>query len=174
MFMLQGAKGEADGYYAALQETKGCVANDGARACDLVRSTFEQYNFSADTLDHMTRSLSAHPAQFADFLMRFHHQLAEADFTPARAYISGLTIALGYFLGGLVPLLPYLFFSRVREALLCSVAVMAVALFAFGWAKTALVGECSRLVCFQNAVQMLVLGGLAAGAAMGCVKAIGG
>ena len=140
----------------------------------MLRSTFSQYNFSIDTLDHMAHGLSAHPDNFVDFLMRFHHQLAEADFTPSRAYISGLTIALGYFLGGLVPLLPYLFFSRVREALYCSVLVMAIALFTFGWAKTALVGECSRLVCFQNAMQMLVLGGLAAGAAMGCVKAIGG
>ncbi|EME49209.1 hypothetical protein DOTSEDRAFT_40453 [Dothistroma septosporum NZE10] len=167
-----GAKSEADGYYAALQDTKGCVANDEPRARDMLRSTFAQYNFSTDTMDHMAQSLCAHPEQFVDFLMRFHHQFPEADLT--RAYISGLTIALGYFLGGLVPLLPYLFFSRVREALYCSTLVMAIALFTFGWTKTALVGECSRLACFQNALQMLILGGLAAGAAMGCVKAIGG
>lgn len=140
----------------------------------MVHSAFNRYDFSIDTLDRLTHGLSARPEQFVDFLMRFHHQLAEADFTPSRAYISGLTIALGYFLGGLVPLLPYLFFSKVWEALYCSVLVMAIALFTFGWVKTTLVGECSVWVCFRNAVQMLVLGGLAAGAAMGCVKAIGG
>jgi hypothetical protein len=51
---------------------------------------------------------------------------------------------------------------------------MALALFTFGWSKTALVGESSRVVCFRNAMEMLVLGGVAAGAAMGCVRAIGG
>ncbi|KAK4637125.1 Vacuolar iron transporter cccA [Fulvia fulva] len=169
-----GAKGEADAYYAALQETKECVAIDTHRAREMVHSAFNRYDFSIDTLDRLTHGLSARPEQFVDFLMRFHHQLAEADFTPSRAYISGLTIALGYFLGGLVPLLPYLFFSKVWEALYCSVLVMAIALFTFGWVKRTLVGECSVWVCFRNAVQMLVLGGLAAGAAMGCVKAIGG
>lgn len=169
-----GAKGEADGYYAALEETKDCVERDEQRACELVRLTFERYRFPDETLDSMTASLAAHSEHLVDFLMRFHYQLAEADFTPSRAYLSGLTIALGYFIGGLVPLLPYLFFEHVREALYCSILVMAIALFAFGWAKTFLVGECSKRACFQNAVQMLVLGGLAAAAAMGCVKAIGG
>lgn len=169
-----GAKGEADGYYAALEETKDVVANDTTKACDMLSSTFDKYGFSTKTFENMTSNLREQPELFVDFLMRFHHQLTEADYARSRAYISGVTIALGYFIGGLVPLLPYLFFEHVREALYCSIIVMAVALFIFGWTKTALVGECSRWVCFQNAVQMVVLGGLAAGAAMGCVKAIGG
>lgn len=169
-----GAKSEAEGYFAALEETKDCVANDEQRACEMVESTFEKYDFSCQTMEAMTKSLKADSEKFVDFLMRFHHQLAEADFVASRAYISGLTIAVGYFLGGLVPLLPYLFFERVGEALRCSIIVMAIALFVFGWVKTSLVGECSRWVCFQNAMQMLILGGIAAGAAMGCVKAIGG
>ncbi|KAF2172034.1 hypothetical protein M409DRAFT_63535 [Zasmidium cellare ATCC 36951] len=169
-----GAKGEADGYYAALEETKEVVANDSDRACAMLQGTFERYAFAPETLKAMTGNLREQPELFVDFLMRFQHQLTEADYAPSRAYVSGFTIALGYFLGGLVPLLPYLFFEHVREALYCSIIVMAVALFVFGWVKTALVGECSSWVCFQNAFQMLLLGGLAAGAAMGCVKAIGG
>lgn len=169
-----GAKGEADGYYAALSETKDVVANDSDKACSMLQETFEKYGFSCETLKSMTGNLTEQPEMFVDFLMRFHHQLAEADYATSRAYISGVTIAMGYFVGGLVPLLPYLFFEHVREALYSSILVMAIALFVFGWAKTGLVGECSRWVCFRNAVQMLVLGGLAAGAAMGCVKAIGG
>lgn len=139
-----------------------------------MQATFKKYTFAPDTVSGITNSLKEDPEQFVDFLMRFHHQLAEADSISSRAYISGVTIAAGYFLGGLVPLLPYIFFEKVRDALLCSVLVMAAALFVFGWTKTALVGESSWRVCLSNAVQMLVLGGLAAAAAMGCVKAIGG
>lgn len=169
-----GAKGEADGYIAALMETKDCVANDKAKSCRLVRRAFLDYDFPSSALDSMTETLVAHQDQMVDFLMRFHHQLAEADFTRSRAVACGLTIASSYFIGGLVPLMPYLFFSHVRDALWCSIFTMAVALFSFGWAKTALVGESSRMVCLRNATEMLVLGGVAAGAAMGCVKAIGG
>lgn len=169
-----GAKAEADGYSAALKETKECVASDVQKASEMVRSTFDKYNFSSETLDSMVSNLLMETDQLVDFLMHFHHQLDGADFTTAKAYASGFTIALGYFIGGLVPLLPYLFFEHVREALYCSMIVMAIALFIFGWVKTALVGESSRWVCLQNAFQMVILGGLAAGAAMGCVKAIGG
>ena len=169
-----GAKSEADAYLSALSETRELVATDPDTACDMARSTFQRYNFSDSVLDSLTMDLKADHDNFVDFVMRFHHQLAEADFTPSRAYQSGLTIACGYFLGGLVPLVPYLFFEHIQEALACSIFVMAIALFAFGWLKTSAVGECSRWVCFQNATQMLILGGVAAGAAMGCVKAIGG
>ncbi|EME88993.1 uncharacterized protein MYCFIDRAFT_111042, partial [Pseudocercospora fijiensis CIRAD86] len=165
-----GSKSEADAYFSALEETKQCVAEDQQKACEMVRTTFDKYAFAPETIKCMTKNLSEDPDQFVDFLMRFHHQLTEADFVASRAYVSGFTIALGYFLGGMVPLLPYLFFTRVQDALLCSILVMGIALFVFGWAKTALLGENSWRICFSNAVQMLVLGGLAAAAAMGCVK----
>lgn len=169
-----GAKSEADAYFSALQHTKELVTTNPAAACDMARSTFQKYDISELVLDSLIKDLERDSDNFVDFVMKFHYQLAEADFTPSRAYASGFTIASGYFLGGLVPLLPYLFFEHIREALSCSIIVMAIALFAFGWLKTSAVGERSRWVCFQNATQMLILGTVAAGAAMGCVKAIGG
>lgn len=123
---------------------------------------------------------------------------------------------MGYLLGGLVPLAPYFFVSNIATGLRISVAVMAVALFAFGYAKTCLVrvgsgeegedtvqlsmpwnwdwswirgGEAGRKVkgrrgrraraerwrarreAARGGVQMVVVGGLAAGAAMGMVVA---
>jgi vacuolar iron transporter family protein len=168
-----GAKSEAEAYQAALSETKSIVVEDHQTAANLVRGTFSNYDFSEEALSSMVASLLASPSDMIDFLMRFHHQLAEADYAPHRAYISGMTIALGYILGGLVALLPYLFVSSIQQAFFGSVVLMAIALFIFGWCKTSLVGETNRWLCFQNGVQMLVLGGIAAGAAMGCVKAIG-
>lgn len=85
-----------------------------------------------------------------------------------------MTIAAGYFFGGLVPLTPYFLAETNRIAFLWSIAVMAVALFAFGYVKTVLVGEGSKVLCAKAGVQMMVLGGVAAAAAMGCVMAIGG
>lgn len=168
-----GAKSEAEAYQAALSETKAIVANDHHRATGMVQSTFSKYDFPDTALQDMSAALLASPHQMVDFLMHFHHQLAEANFVPSKAYLSGLTIALGYVVGGLVALVPYLFVSSVQHGFYGSVLIMALALFAFGWTKTSLVGESNRWVCLKNGVQMLVLGGVAAGAAMGCVKAIG-
>lgn len=169
-----GAKSEAEAYNTALSDTKYVVANDPDKASSLVRSAFDQYDFSEKTLDCMSTNLIAEPEQMVDFLMRFHHGLTEADHTAARAYGSGLTISLGYFFGGLIPLMPYLFFNSMHEAFVTSILVMALALFAFGWIKTSLLGESRRWTCIKNGFQMMVLGGVAAGAAMGCVKSIGG
>ncbi|KAK5171904.1 Protein ccc1 [Saxophila tyrrhenica] len=168
-----GAKSEAEAYNAALSEVRTIVSSDHDRAAKMVRSAFEQYDFSEQTLNSMTTGLMDEPEQMVDFLMRFHHQLIEADHAPSKAYTSGLTISLGYFFGGLVPLVPYLFFASMHEAFVVSILVMALALFAFGWAKTSLLGELDRWICLKNGMQMMTLGGVAAGAAMGCVKAVG-
>jgi VIT1/CCC1 family predicted Fe2+/Mn2+ transporter len=73
-----------------------------------------------------------------------------------------------------VPLVPYLVFERMQTAFGGSVIVMVLVLFGFGWVKTRLLKERNWEVCARNGVQMVVMGSLAAGAAMGCVKAVGG
>lgn len=169
-----GAKSEAEAYHAALAETRSVVHNDQQRASSMVRAAFHDYSIDDTTLDSLAESLMQSPTQTIDFLMRFHHQLAEADYAPSRAYVSGLTISAGYFFGGLLPLMPYLFTQSVHSAFQLSVLVMVLALFIFGWVKTSLIGEKDRVSCLKNGAQMVVLGGVAALAAMGCVKAIDG
>ena len=169
-----GARSEAAGYRAALSETKDIVTSHPERALKIVNDTFAVYDFSAQAMSDVTNKLLACPDSMVDFLMRFHHQLTQDDHTAARAVKSGLTISVGYFFGGLVPLLPYLLFASMQTAFAGSVVVMVLALFAFGWIKTALLAERDRSVCLRNGLQMVVMGSLAAGAAMGCVKAVGG
>ena len=139
-----------------------------------MNDTFAVYDFSVDAMSDITNKLLACPDSMVDFLMRFHRQLEEDDYTASRALKSGLTISAGYFFGGLIPLLPYLLFASMQTAFAGSVIVMVLALFAFGWIKTGLLAERDQSVCLRNGVQMVVMGGLAAGAAMGCVKAVGG
>lgn len=170
-----GAKSEADAYRAALASTRAAVASDPARAAAMARAALAPYALDDATLDALATSLlRAPPHHTVAFLMRFHHNLAEDDYAPSRAFAAGLTVSMGYVLGGLVPLLPYVFVQSVTEGFRLSVVVMGLALFLFGWVKTALVGERDRWACVRNGVQMVLLGGVAAGAAMGCVKAIEG
>ncbi|KAI7159633.1 hypothetical protein KC349_g4064 [Hortaea werneckii] len=168
-----GAKSEAEAYQAALAETRKIVAQDPQEAVRLVRATFSSFEFSELVLSEILTSLLASPERHVDFLMKFHHQLVEADHALSRAYVCGVTIAFGYVVGGFLALLPYLLLPRIQDAFLGSAIVMTAALFGFGWFKTAVVGEMDVVVCLKNGLQMMVLGGIAAGAAVGCVKAFG-
>ncbi|KAI7236543.1 hypothetical protein KC330_g3698 [Hortaea werneckii] len=95
-----GAKSEAEAYQAALAETREIVAKDPQEAVRLVRSTFTSFEFSELVLSEILTSLLASPERLVDFLMKFHHQLVEADHAPSRAYLCGVTIAFGYVFGG--------------------------------------------------------------------------
>jgi VIT1/CCC1 family predicted Fe2+/Mn2+ transporter len=169
-----GARSEAAGYRAALCETRETVAERPEQAVELVRETFGGYGFSEAAMEDIAGKLMECQQDMVDFLMRFHHQLSMDDHTASRAVKSGLTISGGYFFGGLVPLLPYLLFANMQVAFAGSVIIMILALFVFGWVKTALLAERDHAVCLKNGVQMVVMGSVAAGAAMGCVKAVGG
>ena len=149
------------------------IVEDPSSTRAMIVSTFDGCEFSDGLLEAMAAQLSVSSDGAETFLMRFHQQLPESSDAPSRAYVSALTIALGYFLGGLTPLIPYFVFDSNQTAFLWSVAVMAVTLFAFGYVKTLLVSEGQKLTCLKGSVQMLVLGGVAAASAMACVKAIG-
>jgi len=75
-------------------------------------------------------------------------------------------------------LLPYFCVKRtdVLVALWWSIGVMVIALFAFGWIKTSIIsgwkGRKNVLAALKGGLQMVVVGGLAAGAAVGLVRAI--
>jgi predicted membrane protein (TIGR00267 family) len=111
-------------------------------------------------------SIRADKKRLVDFMMRFELGLQEPD--PKRAGRSAFTIALSYIAGGFVPLAPYFFFHSVHSALIGSVVVTLLALFAFGYIKERF--TTSRP--FRSAWQTVVVGGLAATAAFVIAKAI--
>lgn len=94
------------------------------------------------------------------------------------AYKTAITLALSYFLGGLVPLIPYFIVPQaaVLTALWWSSGIMGVTLLVFGYVKTCVVigwtGRKNFLKGLKGGLQMLLVGAAAAGAAVGLVKAI--
>ncbi|OLN85165.1 Protein CCC1 [Colletotrichum chlorophyti] len=169
-----GAKSEAASYRETRTECTRLTREDPSLARAQVRDVLEPYDLPKHTLEEVTDHLATSP-RLIDFLMQFHH--CEQEPASNRAFVSALTIAAGYLIGGLVPLFPYFFVPAedVYLALYVSVAVMAVALFAFGYVKTCIVSGWGGARCVRMAVvgglEMVVVGGAAAGAAMGLVKA---
>jgi VIT1/CCC1 family predicted Fe2+/Mn2+ transporter len=100
-------------------------------------------------------------------MMRFELGLEKPD--PKRAPVSAATIAFSYLVGGLIPLLPYIALDDVAQAFRVSVVVTGIALLIFGGVKGSLTGA-GRL---KSAVQTLLVGGLAAGAAYALAQLFG-
>lgn len=146
---------------------------DPASVSTTINDIFEPYELPSELLTQLTNHLSASP-MLPSFLMNFHHTLPEPS--DSRAVICALTIALGYFIGGFVPLLPYFFVGPhdAFVALRWSIATMAIALFLFGYGKTCFVsgwsGRRNIRKGFIGGLQMVLVGGVAAGSAMGLVK----
>jgi VIT1/CCC1 family predicted Fe2+/Mn2+ transporter len=140
----------------------------------MVREAFSAYGLSGAVISDINASLQNSPEQLRDFLITFHHKESAPDCN--QAWMSAFTLALGYFVGGFIPLVPYFCTPIVQMAFYYSAAVMAVTLLVFGYVKTGVVrgwrGRDNIVAGIYGGIQMAIVGGVAAGAAIGLVRLI--
>jgi VIT1/CCC1 family predicted Fe2+/Mn2+ transporter len=171
-----GAKSEADSYYATRKQTEKRCMTDPMETEKEVEGLFEGLGVPEHLAREVARCISqdqGSEGRAVDFLMSFQHSMTEPP--SNRAFICALTIALGYLIGGFVPLVPYFFVAKdaVRLGLLWSACVMVITLFLFGYGKTSVVhgwsGRKEVWRAVKGGVEMVVVGSVAAGAAMALV-----
>ncbi|MFI4974767.1 MAG: VIT1/CCC1 transporter family protein [Caulobacterales bacterium] len=126
-----------------------------------VRMVFRGFGLEGAVLEGTVDAITSDADRWVAFMMRFELGLERPD--PKRAPISAFTIAAAYVAGGLVPLAPYIAVNTVNGALPWSVGLTGLALAVFGAVK----GKMSGVGAIKSAIQTLVVGGLAAGAAFG-------
>ena len=164
----------SESYVATLSETRTLVSSTPVATERLISSVFTPYGIPTTAVDSITTNLRSSPEQLVEFLMLFYHKVPAPE--TSRPFVCAATIGCAYFLGGFLPLLPYFFVGRhkITTALWWSCIVMTVALFSFGYVKTCIVtgwhGRRNALSGIRGGVQMVFVGGIAAGAAMGLVR----
>ena len=131
-----------------------------------VQNVFTDYGLTREEAEPVVQALTKKPKEWVDFMMRFELGLEEPD--PKRALQSAATIAGSYIGGGFIPLAPYMVLHSARIALVWSAVVTLIALGVFGYIKGRFTGSKPR----RSAMQTIVIGGLAAGAAFLIAKAI--
>ena len=152
------------------------VQQSPLRADSLINDTFSPYGFPNSIISSISGHFHESPEMLLKFLMHFHYQMPQP--AHSRLFVSTATIAVAYFGGGLVPLIPYFCVKRheVLIALWWSIGIMAIALFGFGWVKTGVVsgwrGQGKAVACMKGGLLMVLAGGAAAGAAVGLVRAV--
>ncbi len=131
-----------------------------------VAEVLETYGLTPEESAPVVNALRQRPQNWIDFMMRFELGLEKPE--PTRARNSAVTIALSYIAGGFIPLSPYMLVNQAHVGLLFSVAVTLLALFIFGFIK----GRFTGTRAGRSALQTVVIGGLAAGAAFLLARAI--
>ncbi|KAI1906174.1 Protein ccc1 [Ophidiomyces ophidiicola] len=169
-----GGRSEIESYQATKRETEALIHASPEETTVLVRQVFARFGVPERTVTDISNNLHDSPSLLMDFLLTFHH----GESAPFRnqALISGITLAVCYFIGGFIPLVPYFYAPSVSIALNWSIGVMGVTLFIFGYVKTCVVrgwnGKDNTFAGLKGGFQMVLAGGLAAGAAIALVRGI--
>lgn len=153
------AKSDADHYYAELKREYDEVERFPEKEEEEVREVFREYDLEEEQIESIVQKLKQSPDKWVDFMMRFELGLERPN--QSRAWISAITIALSYIIGGIIPLLPYFFVSVPREGLIASVILTLIILFIFGGIK----GKFTGTKVMKSGFETMIVGGLAAGAA---------
>ncbi len=124
-----------------------------------LREIFAEYGLHRPEVDLVVAAISADKRSWVDFMMRFELGLEKPD--PRRAPVSAATIASAYFVGGLIPLAPYMIENDIRQAFVHSAFFTGLALLLFGGVK----GKLTGVDPLKSGAQTFFVGGLAAGAA---------
>jgi VIT1/CCC1 family predicted Fe2+/Mn2+ transporter len=122
-----------------------------------IQKFFAQLGLSEEVQQNATREVVSDRASWSKLL----RTQAVTDTLPQRAARSAANIAIFYFIGGLVPLTPFMFIKEPVAALKVSAVFTLLALFFFGWFKSKLTGGKP----LEGALRASIIGGLAAAAA---------
>jgi vacuolar iron transporter family protein len=161
------ARTDAEHYGSERARENWEIDNLRGKEIEEVTGIFHGYGLTGDALKTVVTAVTSDRQRWVDFMMRFELGLEEPD--PKRAPISAGTIAASYFIGGLIPLAPYMLTSSISEAFKYSVGFTAIALIMFGGIK----GHFTGINKAKSAAQTLLVGGLAAAAAYGLAHAFG-
>ncbi|KAK4476816.1 hypothetical protein RD792_015976 [Penstemon davidsonii] len=162
------AKSEADHYKRELQrEQDEIIAVPDTEAAE-VAEILSEYGVQPHEYTPVVNALRKNPQAWLDFMMKFELGLEKPD--PKRAVKSAFTIAISYIVGGVVPLIPYMFIPIAKKAVLASVVLTLIALMIFGYAKGYFTGNKP----VRSALETAFIGAIASAAAFGMAKALQG
>lgn len=166
-------------YLAAVTEREHYLSEE-ARERDEVRNQPEEereeifaimakYYVSREATTPLVNDLCQNTDQWVRFMMDFELRLEEPNVN--RAWISALTMGLSYFIGGLVPMIPYFVMRNATQALFVSIGITVVILLVFGFIKDWITVRTKRAGVW-GAIQTLAIGLVAAGTSYGIVRGL--
>jgi VIT1/CCC1 family predicted Fe2+/Mn2+ transporter len=159
-------KTELEHYESELKKEYMEVERIPDKEMEEIKEIFADYGLSVASQDLIANELSKDKDKWVDFMMKFELGLEKPD--PERAKKSALTIGISYAIGGLIPLMGYLFTNSPEQGLFISAIITIVCLFTFGFFKSKVTGQ----PLLKGALKVTGIGILAAAAAFLIAKLI--
>ncbi|CAK3755067.1 Vacuolar iron transporter [Lecanosticta acicola] len=128
-----------------------------------------KYGLGRERCRGVVEGLKADVAMWVLFVMDFEVRLEKAS--TRMAWMEGLVMGVAYFLGGLLPMIPYFAMDRVNHALFVSIGITAVILVVFGYVKALVTGTTHGDAAWSS-VQTLAIGAVAAAVSYGIVRGL--
>jgi VIT1/CCC1 family predicted Fe2+/Mn2+ transporter len=153
--VLTGAVTMGLGAYFTTRTESGHFNTDIASKERKERKFLSGLGINKDVQDLASEEIVKENARWSD-LMKAQHGTDEAR-------KRGITTAIAYICGGLVPLIPFFIHSEVRSAIKLSILTTFLGLFIFGFIKS----RVSGINPWAGTFRILVIAALAAGSAYG-------
>ncbi|OAK93756.1 DUF125-domain-containing protein [Phaeosphaeriaceae sp. SRC1lsM3a] len=163
------AKTEAKHYEVEERRERREVRETPEAEEDEIYEIFAKYGIGREKAVGIVEELRSDEDMWVKFMMDFELQLAKPALS--RAWISALVMGLSYFIGGLIPMIPYFALRNVNHALFTSIGITVVLLVMFGWVKSVLTGI-KGIGIVSSILQTVAVGAIAAGTSYGIVRGI--
>ena len=152
-------KTEIEHYESELKREYNEVENLPEKEKEEVREVFAHYGLSEKSQNLIVEELVKDKTKWVDFMMKFELGLEKPNINRARN--SALTIGFAYVVGGLIPLLGYIFTDTPNKGLISSTVLTIICLFVFGFFKSKVTGQ----PLLKGALKVTLIGIVAAAAA---------
>ncbi|MEI6816037.1 MAG: VIT1/CCC1 transporter family protein [Bacteroidota bacterium] len=133
-----------------------------------VKDIFAEYGLSAESQEIIINEMAKDEDKWVDFMMRYELGLEKPDIHRAKK--SAFNIGGAYIVGGVIPLMGYVFTKTPVDGLLNSSIITVVCLLIFGYLKSRVTGQNP----IQGAIKVTAIGVIAATAAFFIAKLFGG
>ncbi len=124
-----------------------------------VKEIFGNYGLSPDSQELIMNEMEKDHDKWVEFMMRFELGLEKPDIHRAKK--SALNIGVAYIVGGIIPLMAYIFTDQPNDGLIYSSIITVACLLFFGYFKSKATGQ----EPIKGALQTSLIGILAAAAA---------
>lgn len=152
-------KTEIEHYDSELKREYDEVERLPEREKEEVKEVFAEYGLSLQSQNLIVEELTKDKTKWVEFMMKFELGLEKPNINRARN--SAFTIGLAYVVGGLIPLLGYIFTNAPKEGLIASTILTIICLFVFGFFKSKVTGQ----PLLKGAIKVTLIGIVAAAAA---------
>lgn len=152
-------KTEIEHYDSELKREYDEVERLPEREKEEVREVFAHYGLSEKSQNLIVEELVKDKTKWVDFMMKFELGLEKPNINRARN--SALTIGFAYVVGGMIPLLGYIFTNTPDKGLISSTILTIICLFIFGFFKSKVTGQ----PLLKGALKVTLIGIVAAAAA---------